>query len=123
MLFPSVDSNISVKSFGFSGKMHNLCNLAKQLKDTTEEDFKRRLEQVKAAREHYTYPGVIKQLEKFFADPLGPSGGDLVCVRVPDKDHRMKRSLRGSNINNSTMIYGLTKEEFASVLQKPGGVE
>ena len=41
----------------------------------------------------YTYAGVIGQIEKFLRDPLGPAGGELRCVRVPDRDHRKRRKL------------------------------
>ena len=82
-----IDSNISVKSFGFSGKLGSMCELAKQFKETSTIDVYKRNEQIKFARQYYTYSGVMKQLEAFFSDPLGESGGcRLTCVRVPMKD-------------------------------------
>ena len=34
------------------------------------------LKGVERAREHYTYEGVMRQIEAFLRDPLGPNGGD-----------------------------------------------
>ena len=81
-------SNISVASFGFSVKQSKLCSLAQTIKEMKEEEFQRRLEQVRLAREWYTYNGTLRQLEMFFSDPLGPSGGQLRCTKVPIRDHR-----------------------------------
>ena len=89
------DSNISVKSFGFSFKEDsNICSATKMFHELPEEDFKFRLEQVKRARIYYTYEGVLEQIDKFFSDPLGPRGGELTCGRVPETDHRkLKRKI------------------------------
>ena len=85
---PYEGTNISLSTFGYSGKMGNLMQLAKQLKSVDEKEYKEKLRRVKEVRTHYTYKGLIQQLEKFFSNPLGSSGGDLRCTRVPDKDHR-----------------------------------
>ena len=45
------------------------------------------LDQTLIVREHYTYQGVINQINKFILDPLGPQGGQLRCTTVPKKDH------------------------------------
>jgi CRISPR/Cas system-associated protein Cas7 (RAMP superfamily) len=68
--------------------MGSLNQLVKDLKNSSDENFQGMLNKVKTFREHYTYKGVINQIEKFLYDPLGPKGGQLRCTRVPDKDHR-----------------------------------
>lgn len=88
---PYGDSNISVKSFGFSFvNTTDICAATKSLQSLPEEAFTERLGRVAAVREHYTYAGVIRQMERFFQDPLGPTGGDLSCVQVPITDHRKR---------------------------------
>ncbi len=68
--------------------MGNLCAVAKQLKATDEAELQRKLAYVRSVREHFTYEGTIKQLEKFFQDPLGPDGGELRCAHMPERAHR-----------------------------------
>ena len=46
-------------------------------------EFAAMLGRVRAVRAHYTYAGVMGQMERFFADPLGPAGGDLRCKGLP----------------------------------------
>lgn len=95
---PYGESNISAKYFGFSTKFDasesSICDLVQSFKNMTSSAFTERLDLVKAAREHYTYAGVIRQMELFFQDPLGPTGGELRCVRVPDNDHRRRKRRR-----------------------------
>lgn len=40
-------------------------------------------DQLKEVRSAYTYPGALKEIDKFLHDPLGPHGGDLHCVQHP----------------------------------------
>ena len=47
----------------------------------------RKLLQVKIVRHHYTYEGVLSQLEMFFSDPFGTNGGQLRCNRLPFRNH------------------------------------
>ena len=37
------------------------------------------MKRVRAARELYTYAGLLEQIEKWFRDPFGPRGGFLRC--------------------------------------------
>ena len=37
------------------------------------------MKRVRAARELYTYAGLLEQIEKWFRDPFGPRGGLLRC--------------------------------------------
>lgn len=75
-------------SFAFSAQLHHECAIVEKLRKTTPEELRERLEKVKAVREWYTYPGVVKQIEMFLADPLGTNGGQLRCQHVPNTDHR-----------------------------------
>jgi len=71
-------------SIGYVSKVGNLSATINEMATTNTEEFNQKLKNVKNAREHYSYVGVMKQLEKFFKDPLGPNGGDLRCSPVPD---------------------------------------
>ena len=88
---PYEGSNISIAEFGLVGKMGALGATAKRIHGMSEADVLTNMQKIKAAREHYLYAGVIAQIEKFIADPLGPNGGQLRCTHVPDKDHRRSR--------------------------------
>lgn len=83
-----IESNISIKSFGFVERANDLESLCKRVKEMNEEDVQRRLKYVRDVREEYTYRGVIRQIDKFFNDPFGPNGGNLVCTRVPSSEKR-----------------------------------
>jgi hypothetical protein len=85
---PYEGTDISISNYGFSGKMGQLGELAKKLKQLPDDEFHKLQNRVKDVREHFTYEGVIRQIEAFIQDPFGPRGGHLRCVRVPDKDHR-----------------------------------
>jgi len=89
---PYAGTNISVEAFGYS--VHALSpaavdaaamSLQRDGRNNTE--LVRRLEVAKQARVHYTYEGVLAQLELFLRNPLGDgdTGGQLRCVRVPGK--------------------------------------
>eukprot|EP01041_Mallomonas_annulata_P001111 gene1111-2158_t len=51
------------------------------------------LSAVSKARHMYTYDGVMKQIEMFFRDPLGPTGGYLRCALPPPKSPGDSRHL------------------------------
>jgi hypothetical protein len=87
-IYVLVDSNISIKAFGFLSHESEINGLCKAIKDLSEDDYRKRLDHVKVVREEYTYRGVIRQIDRFFSDPLGPNGGDLVCTRVPHTEKR-----------------------------------
>eukprot|EP01041_Mallomonas_annulata_P012300 gene12300-25861_t len=42
------------------------------------------LNRIRMARRHYTYDGVMKQIELLLQDPFGANGGYLRCAVVPD---------------------------------------
>jgi hypothetical protein len=84
---PYQGTELALSGFGFSGKMGSLRQLAKEMKSSTEETFIDKMQRLLEVREHYTLGGVIKQIELFLKDPLGPKGGQLRCTRVPDKEH------------------------------------
>jgi hypothetical protein len=52
------------------------------------QDLKQRLMDVKKYRKHYTYAGVLDQIELFFKDPFGVGGGLLKCAsKLPTTLH------------------------------------
>jgi hypothetical protein len=89
---PYQGSSIGVESIGFITTGNVNVDADKTIKRTAQaianmnttgmQDY---LNRVRQAREHYTLPGVIAQLDKFVKDPLGPQGGELKCIRVPEK--------------------------------------
>lgn len=83
-----VDSNISIRAFGYLSRDHGIPSLLQSIKGLSQDTYIQRLEHVKAVREEYTYRGVILQIDRFFNDPLGPHGGNLVCTRVPLTEKR-----------------------------------
>ena len=87
---PYEGTNLSLASFGFAGQMGRLRATAKAMKRAAEsaDEFRALLGNVKRARAHYTYGGVMRQIEAFLRDPFGPGGGELRCARLPDKDKR-----------------------------------
>ncbi len=87
---PYRDSNLSVASFGFIARTKDMLELCSNIKKLTDAEYNNRMLQVQQARFYYTYPGVIKQLEMFFSDPLGAKGGNLVCSRVPNTEKRLR---------------------------------
>ena len=49
------------------------------IKSATNQSTDLMMKKVRAARELYTYAGLLDQLEKWFRDPFGPRGGYLRC--------------------------------------------
>ena len=84
---PYQDTNISLSTFGFIGRMNYMGRLYLHLLRTNSSHFEDMLVQVRKVRQYYTYSGVLQQIDLFFRDPVGPHGGYLRCERVPDKDH------------------------------------
>ena len=85
---PYEGTELALSTFGFSGRMGFLSKVVSVMKNLSDADYYERMRKLKEVREHFTYAGVISQIEKFILDPLGPSGGQLRCTRVPDKEHR-----------------------------------
>jgi hypothetical protein len=85
---PYEGTNISINTFGFSEQMGHMRDTAKRMKALTEAQHRVLLQQVRAVREHYTYEGVMRQIEAFLRDPLGVDGGQLRCAKLHDRDHR-----------------------------------
>ena len=86
---PYQRTNISIDNFGYiikngSNAVNSIVDIIENLQ---EDDYNSKMKKLKNAREYYTYAGVIKQIEKFISDPLGPNGGDLRCVRMPDTEN------------------------------------
>jgi len=88
---PYANTDLDYYSLGYVGQTGNISTVLDQMIAADEAEIKQKLERVKKAREHYTYEGVMRQIHKFFEDPLGPQGGDLKCVTVPETAHRYSR--------------------------------
>jgi hypothetical protein len=85
---PYAGTNISVASFGYVAGTNDFASVAGRLaalaKNASKSELYRRLRMVQEVREHYTYRGVLAQLEQFFRAPLGEgdSGGQLRCAKL-----------------------------------------
>lgn len=84
---PYEGTNISISTFGFSGQMGHMRETAKNMKALTDVEYRGFLQNVKNVREHYTYEGVMRQIEVFFRAPFGANGGHLRCAKLPDREH------------------------------------
>ena len=78
----------SKPNFGFSYRTmdsRQAANLATELISLRGKplSLNQMLAAVKAAREYYTYAGVLTQIELFLKDPFGDSGGYLTCTSLP----------------------------------------
>ena len=86
---PYAGTYISFEQFGYVLGPKNNQDIARALmldgRNVTE--LRRKLLQVKSVRHHYTYEGVLSQLEMFFSDPFGTNGGQLRCNRLPFRNH------------------------------------
>jgi hypothetical protein len=82
-------TKLDISHFGYSGKKGSLRELVTDIKNCTEKCFTDKTNKLLEVREYYTLIGVIKQIEMFFKDPLGPEGGQLRCTRLshPQTDH------------------------------------
>lgn len=95
---PYQGTNLSVEHIGFSRglkptrkttpsgeeKELTLEGLVEELHDLSEQEYKHKLTKLHAARWHFTYPGVIHQIERFLANPFDRhEGGQLRCGHHP----------------------------------------
>ena len=87
--FTSTGTNLSVHTFGFAAgttphpNHPGLVELVHQMKNLTDEQYQEKLQRLKNAREHFTYQGLFKQIERFIQDPFGENGGQLRCIKHP----------------------------------------
>lgn len=82
---PYLGTNISVETFGFlvGNATQGLVDIVHRLKNLTEEEYQSKLTALRHVRPHFTYEGVLHQIDAFLRDPFGPHGGDLRCVSHP----------------------------------------
>ncbi len=80
---PYANSSFSVTSFGFVATFGSTEEVVLAIKNISSEEIQHRLQLMQNARPLYTYAGILNQLELFFGDPLGPTGGLLSCSPVP----------------------------------------
>mmetsp|Transcript_2359 Transcript_2359/g.3629 ORF Transcript_2359/g.3629 Transcript_2359/m.3629 type:complete len:388 (-) Transcript_2359:16-1179(-) len=85
----------AITEFGFHSQLGDAVRLVEGIQAVVKNDteLNRRFQKVKEVRQLYTYGGLIQQIELFFADPLGPSGGYLRCAKVPDSENRKRAIL------------------------------
>lgn len=78
----------SVESIGYVGVLKAVDRLLVSLRNASDSDILMKLHRVHQARHHYTYDGLLGQMELFFKDPLGRRGeaSYLRCERVPRHD-------------------------------------
>lgn len=81
---PYVGSEFSVYEIGYVGRVRHLESLIKHLahikSDRSESgEIQVKLGKVKAARNVYTYEGVLQQMEMFFTRPFSRQHSALVC--------------------------------------------
>ena len=86
---PYAGTNISIESFGYFAGPSDSDRVARRMRLDSQNgtELNRMLVNVRLARVHYTYEGVLAQLQMFFRNPFGPedSGGQLRCTRLPPK--------------------------------------
>lgn len=85
---PYEGTDLALSNFGFSGRMGSFAKVVALMKNIPAADYEEKMRNLKKSRQHYTYAGVLAQIALFIRDPLGPSGGQLRCTRVPDREHR-----------------------------------
>eukprot|EP01041_Mallomonas_annulata_P000156 gene156-260_t len=83
---------------GFVSQIGHINEAMTAMHAKTKDEIRAMLTRVKNVRHHYTYSGLLTQMEQFFSDPLGPRGGDLrklnrdstvarfSVVRISEKD-------------------------------------
>ena len=95
-------SPISVLALGYIAEAGKMQKFVAAVGGATAVEVARRLDAVRSARRHYTYPGVMEQLDKFINDPFGVGNdsyitcyGDLaakhhsLAVQGPDAHAQM----------------------------------
>lgn len=84
---PYQGSNISVETYGFSAGLtaseNTLPDLVHKFKNLTSDEYHEKLNKLREVRYHYTYPGVVHEIEQLIHDPFGPDGGHLRCTVHP----------------------------------------
>jgi hypothetical protein len=84
---PYEGSNLSVSAYGFSAGLTHHSNelpaLIHTLHNMTRQSYQEKLNGVLDARYHFTYHGVMHQIEMFLKDPFGSRGGNLRCTKHP----------------------------------------
>jgi hypothetical protein len=53
------------------------------MQNMTEEEYQQKLAFLKQIRPHFTYPGIVHQIDAFLKDPFGPNGGFITCTKHP----------------------------------------
>ena len=84
---PYHGTNLSAEHFGFVTKNDpkEIDYLLDRIMNMSDSEYLHRLTALEDARYHYTYDGVMHQLEMFFNDPFGENdgnnrGGNVKCL-------------------------------------------
>lgn len=103
---PYQGTNLSIENFGFLAGLtiheNTLPIVIKDAYSLSDKDFQKKLQYLHDVRYHYTYSGVINQINMFLRDPFGEKGGDLRCVPHP-KDDRFEKA--AVNFQKEDVIY------------------
>jgi hypothetical protein len=84
---PYMGTNLSVETYGFSSGLtaqeNNVVAMVRNLSMLTMHDYKILQGKLEDVRYHFTYPGVMQQIEMLLRDPFGANGGNLRCTYHP----------------------------------------
>lgn len=83
---PSV--GIDIESYGFIARVNGtnvntVPDMIQKIKNLSDADYQRKLQHLHQVRKLFTYEGILEQIELFFKDPFGPTGGYLTCTTLP----------------------------------------
>jgi hypothetical protein len=78
---PYEGTNLSIREIGYVGHAGSLSSLINKLENVNDEELEFKLNKVFQVRSAYTYSGVIKLIESFFAHPFSLTQ-TLKCVKL-----------------------------------------
>ena len=86
---PYEGTEFEIKTYGFAGSIlprgnhGTLDDVVVTFQNMTDDQYLRKLINVKKVRRAFTYQGVFEEFELFLQDPFGPDGGHLRCIKQP----------------------------------------
>jgi hypothetical protein len=99
---PYENTNISLEHYGYSAALRaskeylqyatlpmreaNFISLMTKIVQESKKAYHSKLVHLEDARYHYTYEGLVNQIERFLLDPFGDFGGQLRCTRHPREE-------------------------------------
>jgi hypothetical protein len=91
---PYQGTNASIEKYGFYVKNSDsvgVDSLVAKIANMSKTEYRMMAANVAAVRHWFTYKGVVEQIRLFIEDPLGPKGGFLSCVKIPNSTKRRRR--------------------------------